>query len=87
LIAIPASHILFQKPFVFSKGIPKIHEHDGKRPEALAIIIDGRIALLYTHETDLGDGWEDQEVHHDPEEVRDTALKMGANIIHYVFNN
>lgn len=87
LVELPATHLLFQKPYVFSGGIPKIHEHDGKRPEALAVIIDGRVALLYTHETDLGDGWEDPEVHLDPVEVREKALKMGANIIHYVFNN
>lgn len=86
LVPIPSSHILFQKPFTFSGGIPKIHEHDGKKPEALGIIIDGRIVLLYTHETDLGDGWEDPEVHNNPADVRERALKMGANIIHYVFN-
>ena len=87
LVEIPATHPIFQKPFSFPAGIPKIHEQDGKRPGALAIFIDNRIALLYTFETDLGDGWEDAEVHNDPADVREKALKMGANIINYVFNN
>lgn len=87
LVEIPATHPIFQKPNSFPAGIPKIHEHDGKRPEALGIFIEGRLALLYTHETDLGDGWEDPEVNNDPLEVRQKALKMGANIINYIFTN
>jgi len=87
LIEIPANHAIFQKPFVFSGGLPKIHEHDGKRPQAFGIFIDNRLVLLYTFETDLGDGWEDPEVNNDPFEVRQKALKMGANIINYIFNN
>ncbi|NUY79986.1 DUF4159 domain-containing protein [Flavobacterium sp. MAH-1] len=87
LVELPANHAIFQKPNVFSSGIPKIHEHDGKRPQAFGIFIDGRLALLYTFETDLGDGWEDPEVHNDPADVREKALKMGANIINYVFSN
>ncbi len=87
LVELPATHILFQKPFLFSSGIPKIHEHDGKQPQAFGIIINGRLALLYTFETDLGDGWEDSEVHNDPIEIRTKALKMGTNILNYVFNN
>lgn len=87
LIEIPSSHILFQKPFLFSSGLPKIHEHDGARPQAYGIFIDNKLVLLYTFECDLGDGWEDSEVHNDPREVREKALKMGANILNYVFNN
>jgi hypothetical protein len=87
LVEIPASHAIFQKPFSFPSGIPKIHEHDGKRPQAFGIFLDGRLAVLYTYETDLGDGWEDPDVHNDPIEVRTKALKMGANIINYIFNN
>ena len=87
LVEIPASHAIFQKPFAFPAGIPKIHEHDGKRPQAFGIFVDNRLVLLYTFETDLGDGWEDQEVHNDPNEVREKALKMGANIVNYVFKN
>ncbi len=87
LIEIPSNHPIFQKPFVFSNGLPKIHQHDGKRPQAFGIFIENRIVLLYTFECDLGDGWEDQEVHNDPIEIREKALKMGVNIIHYIFNN
>jgi hypothetical protein len=87
LVEIPASHAIFQKPYSFPSGIPKIHEHDGKRPQAFGIFLDGRLAVLYTYETDLGDGWEDPDVHNDPIEVRTKALKMGANIINYIFNN
>jgi hypothetical protein len=86
LVALPASHKIFQVPYNFSSGLPKIHEHENQKPEAFAIIINNRIGLLYTFETDLGDGWEDQEVHNNPKEVREKALKMGANIIHYCFN-
>ncbi|MGL2994642.1 DUF4159 domain-containing protein [Flavobacterium sp. TSSA_36] len=87
LIEIPSSHSIFQKPFAFANGLPKIHEHDGKRPQAFGIFINNRLTLLYTYECDLGDGWEDEEVHNDPSEVHQKALKMGANIIHYAFNN
>ena len=87
LIEIPANHAIFQKPNTFSGGIPKIHEHDGKRPQAFGVFIESRLVLLYTYETDLGDGWEDPEVHNNPIEVRTKALKMGANIINYIFNN
>ena len=87
LIEIPATHAIFQKPFLFSNGLPKIHEHDAKRPQAFGIFVDNKLVLLYTFECDLGDGWEDPEVHNDPIEVREKALKMGANIMNYIFNN
>lgn len=87
LVEIPANHPIFQKPFNFPSGLPKIHEHDGKRPQAFGIFINNRLVLLYTYECDLGDGWEDADVHNDPKEVREKALKMGANILNYVFNN
>ena len=87
LVEIPANHPIFQKPNPFPAGIPKIHEHDGKRPQAFGVFIDNRLVLLYTYETDLGDGWEDADVHNDPLEVREKALKMGANILNYIFNN
>lgn len=87
LVEIPANHSIFQKPYSFPAGIPKIHEHDGKRPQAFGIFEADRLVLLYTYETDLGDGWEDAEVNNDPLEVRQKALKMGANIINYVFAN
>ena len=72
---------------MFAKGLPKIHEHDNKRPQAFGIFIENKLVLLYTYEGDLGDGWEDTEVHNDPKEIREKALKMGANIIHFAFNN
>lgn len=84
---IPANHPLFQKPFPFPNGIPKIHEHDNKRPQAFGIFVDSRLVLLYTYEVDLGDGWEDAEVNNDPVDVRTKALKMGANILNYIFTH
>ena len=87
LIEIPANHPIFQKPNSFPAGIPKIHEHDGKRPQAFGVFVENRMVLLYTYETDLGDGWEDAEVNNDPFEIREKALKMGANILNYIFNN
>ena len=87
LVEIPANHPIFQKPNVFANGLPKIHEHDNKRPQAFGIFENNRLVLLYTYECDLGDGWEDAEVNNDPKEVREKALKMGANILNYVFNN
>ena len=87
LVEIPANHPIFQKPYPFPEGLPKIHEHDGKRPQAFGIFIDTKLVLLYTYECDLGDGWEDSEVHNDPNSIRDKALKMGANIMNFIFNN
>ena len=87
LIEIPANHPIFQTPNVFPSGLPKIHEHDGKRPQAFGIFENNRLVLLYTYECDLGDGWEDAEVNNDPKEVREKALKMGANILNYIFKN
>jgi hypothetical protein len=87
LVEIPANHQIFQKPYFFASGLPKIHEHDGKHPQAFGLFVENRLVLLYTFECDLGDGWEDPEVHNDPVVVREKALKMGANIINYIFNN
>ncbi|VAW10256.1 FIG01042082: hypothetical protein [hydrothermal vent metagenome] len=82
-----ADHPIFSQEYKFAKGLPKIHEHDGKRPQALGIFNENRLVLLFTLESDLGDGWEDPSVHNDPVEVRKKALQMGANIISYVFKN
>ncbi|AWG22253.1 hypothetical protein FFWV33_12355 [Flavobacterium faecale] len=87
LVELPATHPIFQKPYSFPNGLPKIHEHDGKRPQAFGIFVKNRLVLLYTYECDLGDGWENAEVNNDPIAVREKALKMGANIISYIFNN
>lgn len=87
LVEIPKTHAIFQTPYSFPNGLPKIHEHDNKQPQAYGIFIENRLAVLYTFECDLGDGWENQEVHNDPINVREKALKMGANILNYVFSN
>ena len=84
---LPANHPIFSSQFNFPEGLPKIHEHDGKRPQAFGIEYEGRLVLLYTVESDLGDGWENPEIHNDPQEVRLKALRMGANIVKYVFEN
>jgi len=84
LVELPFNHPIFHQKYDFN-GLPKIHEHDGKRPQAFGIIVEGRLVCLYTYETDLSDGWEDKEVHNDPEEKRKQALQMGANILMYAF--
>ncbi len=87
LIEIPKDHKIFSTAYNFPNGLPKIHEHDGKAPQAFGIFYESRLILLFTFESDLGDGWEDTEVHNDPEDVREKALKMGANIVKYAFEN
>jgi len=87
LIEIPSDFIIFSNAYEFPQGLPKIHEHDGKPPQAFGIFDEDRLVLLFTYESDLGDGWEDPEVHNDPEDVREKALKMGANIVKYAFEN
>lgn len=87
LIELNASHPIFHQTYDFPKGLPKIHEHDGKPSQAFGISHKGRLVVLYTYECDLGNGWEDPGVHNDSEETRLKALKMGANIIEYVFSN
>jgi len=87
LVPIGTDHLIFNTKFSFPKGLPKIHEHDNKSPGAEGIFINNRLVLLLTYECDLGDGWEDEEVHNDPQDIRLKALQMGANIIHYAFLN
>jgi hypothetical protein len=82
LTELPRNHPVFKQKYPFD-GLPKIHEHDGKPPQAFGITINGRLVLLYTYETDLGDGWEDADVHGNSEATRQKALKMGANIVMY----
>ena len=81
LVLLPINHLVFNVLFSFPEGIPKIHEHDGKPAQAYAIFHEGRMVVFYSYECDLGDGWEEQSVHNDPEEVRQAALKMGTNLI------
>jgi hypothetical protein len=87
LVELPKTHAIFNSVYSFPEGLPKIHEHDGLRPQALGIFYENRLVLLFTYESDLGDGWEDPEIHNDPPDVREKALKMGANIIKYAFEN
>ena len=87
LTELGVDHPIFRQQFQFPKGLPKIHEHYGKRPQAFGLFEQNRLILLFTFESDLGDGWEDPEVHNDPQEVRLKALQMGANIISYVFKS
>lgn len=86
-VELPFSHPIYHQKFDFANGLPKIHEHDGKAPKGWALIYQGRVVCFYSYETDLNDGWEDQEVHGDKEEKRQQALRMGANIVSYVFSN
>ena len=84
-VELPTSHPIYQQPNLFPDGLPKIHEHDNKRPQGFGLIWQGRLVCFYSYESDLGDGWEDPQVHNDSEATRLKALKMGANLIHYVF--
>ncbi len=87
LVELPYSHPIYHQKFEFPTGVPKIHEHDAKPAQAFGLIYKGRLVVLYTYQTDLGDGWEDPDVHKDPPATRQKALQMGANIIQYVFMN
>lgn len=85
LVEIPFNHPIYHQKFKFNNGLPKIHEHDNKEPLGLGIIEEGRLVIFYSYESDLGDGWEDPEIHNDSEATREKALKMGANILSFVF--
>ena len=82
-VELPYSHPVFSSYYKFENGLPKVHEHDNKPPQALAIFENDKLIVLYTYESDLGDGWEDATVHNDSPEIREAALKMGVNIIYY----
>ena len=85
-VELPFSHPIYHQKFKFPKGLPKIHEHDGKPPQGFGLIYQGRLVCFYTYECDLGNGWEDEGIHPDSPEIREKALQMGANILSYVFN-
>jgi len=87
LVEIPFSHPIYHCVYDFPEGLPKIHEHDGGPPHGYGIIHEGRIVLFYSFNTDLNDGWESPEVHHDPPEAREAALRMGVNIVTYALSN
>ena len=84
---IPFNHPIFHQTFNFENGVPKIHEHDNKAPQGFGLFYKGRLVCFYDYEADLSDGWEDKEIHNDSFEIREKALKMGANIIEYAFKN
>ncbi len=85
-IELPLTHPIYHQEFQFEKGLPKIHEHDNKPPKGFGLFNEGRLVVFYSYETDLGDGWESYEVHKDPQNIRELALKMGANILSFAFN-
>jgi len=85
-IELPFQHPIYNQQFTFKNGLPKIHEHDGKPPQGFGLFWEDRLICFYSYECDLGNGWEDQDVHNDPPQVRLEALKMGANIIRFVFS-
>ncbi len=85
-VELPFNYPIYHQKYDFPEGLPKIHEHEGKAPQGFGLIFEGRLVCYYTFECDLGDGWEDYEIHKDPPEVHQKALKMGANLIQYVFN-
>lgn len=85
-VEVPFSHPIYHQAYDFPDGLPKIHEHDGEPAQGFGIFIEDKLVCFYSYECDLGDGWEDKSVHKDSDETRTKALKMGANIINYVFN-
>ncbi len=82
-VELPHDHAIFHSYFDMPSGLPKIHEHDGKPPQLFALYNEDRIMVIYSYESDLGDGWEDEEVHNDPSALRVAALQMGVNIIYF----
>lgn len=84
-VELPWQHPIYHQRFAFENGLPKIHKHDGKPPQGFGIIWQGRLVCFYSYECDLGDGWEDPDVHKDPEAVRRLALQMGSNIVSFAF--
>ena len=85
-VELPPDYPIFNIYYEFPDGLPKVHEHDNNRPQALGLFNEGKLMVLYTLESDLGDGWENPKVHNDPENIRQNALKMGTNIILYVLS-
>ncbi|MBR5778556.1 MAG: DUF4159 domain-containing protein [Bacteroidales bacterium] len=84
-VELPFSHPIYHQKYSFPNGLPKIHEHDNKPPKGYGLIYNGRLVCFFSVECDLGDGWEDQDVHNDSQEKRIKALRMGGNILQYVF--
>jgi Domain of unknown function (DUF4159) len=87
LVELPFNHEIYHSFFDFKNGLPKIHKHDDKPAQGFGLFWEGRLVVFYSYETDLGDGWEDSDVHNDTETQRSQALQMGANIVKFVFEN
>jgi hypothetical protein len=87
IVELPYDHPIFHGLYDFPRGLPKIHEHDGGPARAFGIVVGGRLAVFYTYDCDIGDGLEDEEVHHDPPDKRDAALRMGLNIVHHALTH
>ena len=87
LVDVPLKHPIYNVVYAFPKGLPKIHEHDGKPPRGLGIFLGDRLAVFYDYESDLGDGWEDADVHKDPPELHEAALRMGVNLFVYAITS
>jgi hypothetical protein len=83
LVEVPLDHPIYNLVYQFPRGVPKVHEHDGKPAQGFGIFLDGRLAVFYTYQSDLGDGWEDPDVHKDDPEVREAAIRMGVNLVAY----
>ena len=83
LVEVPVDHPVYHLLYEFPDGLPKIHEHDGKPAQGFGVFLAGRLVVYYSYESDLGDGWEDPEVHRDPPEKREAALRMGVNLVAY----
>lgn len=86
-VELPFTHPIYRQKFLFEKGLPKVHEHDGKPPQGFGIIHEGRLVCFYSYESDLGNGWEDQIIYNNPEQIRQQALQMGANILTFALTN
>ena len=86
-VELPFDHPIYHEQYNFPKGLPKVHEHDNLPPQGFALIWEGRVVCFYSFESDLGDGWEDRDVHNDGEDVRRQALQMGTNIFIYALNH
>lgn len=86
-VELPFTHPVYHQKFNFDKGLPKVHQHDGKPSQGFGLIYQGRLVCFYSFECDLGNGWEDQSIYNDPEEVRQKALQMGSNLISYALSN
>ncbi len=84
-VELPPDHPIYRQKYTFNEGLPKIHEHDSKPPQGFGLVHEGRLVCFYTYESDLGNGWEDARIHNDPEEKRQQALQMGANVISFAF--